>query len=384
MGKVNEIYGTADEIAYADTDSAIAPAAIEPNTPTTSGKTPNYGLPQWAGSDITDWFELNPAFEKIDEVMHANAEAVATSQNTGDSNTTAISNLTQSLNNTISRVTDAENVNTQQGQQITLNVTHLNEHDTAIQTLQTTQAAMNETLEDVSGEAATSTADITDIKQRLQVAEENISQNADNIGDMSSLHTTTKTSLVSAVNEVLDKTPAAGGGSCWALSGVANSQLSAVDSVKGQINMPNSIFSVEGAQGGYVNIQPRAVLHAVNISGNINVTGTEPDVNTILSIAPAAAVFDVTIIASATVALSTSTGTVNKKITAMQEYKNIPRTNLSTVVKNNVIVVESYHYAITALSDSQMTEASKPIVNMSNTIEPQGVVLVSARIPSNN
>lgn len=57
-------------------------------------KTPNYGLPQWAGDDLTDWFELNTAFSKIDEAMKANATDVQANEGQTNSNTAAIGNLT--------------------------------------------------------------------------------------------------------------------------------------------------------------------------------------------------------------------------------------------------------------------------------------------------
>lgn len=209
---------------YADTDSVKptekAAADIQPNDPSTSGKTPNYGLPQWAGSDITDWFELNPAFEKIDEVMKANADAVDTAQSTGDSNTVSISNLTQSLNGTIARVTEVENTNAQQGQQITLNTTHLNEHDTAIQTMSTAVTALRSEVNEIDGDVAANTADVAKLQQDLTVAQGNISTNADAIGNLTDLNTTAKSNLVAAVNEIVEGTGTGTGGLSDELVGI--------------------------------------------------------------------------------------------------------------------------------------------------------------------
>lgn len=177
--------------------------AIDPNVPTTSGATPNYGLPQWSGNDITDWFELNPAFSKIDEAMNANAVAADTAQKTGDSNTASIANLTESLNSTITRVTNVENVNTQQTQQITLNTTHLNEHDTSIQANATAIAALQEAESGTSGDVAALQADVKTLQGQMTTANNNIATNADAIGNLTELETTVKTDLVSAVNEII-------------------------------------------------------------------------------------------------------------------------------------------------------------------------------------
>ena len=178
------------------------PYAVEPNQPTTSGKTENYGLPQWEGSDITDWFELNPAFAKIDEAMHANEVSAQIAQNTADSNTTSVGNLTESLNNTISRVTAAENVNTQQTQQITLNTTHLNEHDTAIQANTTAIQALQNEGGEQGGDIASLQADVTTLQGKVTTAERNIITNADHIGNISELETSANTNLVVAINEI--------------------------------------------------------------------------------------------------------------------------------------------------------------------------------------
>lgn len=187
--------------------------AIEPNVPTTSGATTNYGLPQWEGGDVTNWFELNPAFSKIDEVMKANADGVETAQSQGNSNTAAIANLTESLNNTISRVTSAENINTQQTQQITLNTTHLNEHDTAIQANNAAIESLQSEGTEQGGDIASLQADVSTLQGQLTTAQYNIATNADHIGDLSGLITTAKKNLVNAVNEIASKQ--SGGGSAF-------------------------------------------------------------------------------------------------------------------------------------------------------------------------
>lgn len=186
---------------------------IEPNVPTTSGATPNYGLPQWEGNDVTNWFEFNPAFSKIDEVMKANADGVETAQLQGNSNTAAIANLTESLNNTISRVTSAENINTQQVQQITLNTTHLNEHDTAIQANKVAIEALQSEGTEQGGDISALQADVTTLQGQLTTAQNNIATNTDHIGDLSGLITTAKKNLVNAVNEIASKQ--SGGGSAF-------------------------------------------------------------------------------------------------------------------------------------------------------------------------
>lgn len=193
------------EILETGKNEKLNAQAIDPNVPTTSGATPNYGLPQWSGNDITDWFELNPAFSKIDEAMNANAVAADTAQKTGDSNTASIANLTESLNSTITRVTNVENVNTQQTQQITLNTTHLNEHDTSIQANATAIAALQEAEGGTSGDVAALQADVTTLQGQMTTANNNIATNADAIGNLTELETMVKTDLVSAVNEVSRK-----------------------------------------------------------------------------------------------------------------------------------------------------------------------------------
>lgn len=208
--------------------------AIQPNVPTTSGATPNYGLPQWAGNDLTDWFELNSAFSKIDEVMKANDTAADTAQQTGDTNTAAIANLTETANGLLTRVTNVENVNTQQTQQITLNTTHLNEHDTSIQANTQAIAALQESEGGTSGDVAALQADVTQLQGQMTTANNNIATNADAIGNLSELTTTEKTNLVGAINEVAGSS--GGGGNGIQCIGVAHNEMNKFDTLSGSGN----------------------------------------------------------------------------------------------------------------------------------------------------
>lgn len=173
----------------------------------TSKETTNYGLPQWEGSDLTDWFELNPAFETIDTQMKANADAAATAQATANGNTTSIANLTESLNNQINKTTQMQNDLTAAEGQIALHTTHLNEHDTAIQNINTEIEALQTSTGDTAGDVSALQADVTTLQGQMTTAQQNIATNADHIGNLSGLSTSAKTNLVLAINEV-----ASGGG----------------------------------------------------------------------------------------------------------------------------------------------------------------------------
>lgn len=209
--------------------------AVEPNVPTTSGKTPNYGLPQWEGGDVTNWFELNPAFSKIDEAMHANEQAAQTAQSTGDSNTASIGNLTEIMNNTISRVTSVENVNTQQTQQITLNITHLNEHDTAIQNNTAAIEALQNASSDISGDVTGLQTSVETLKTNMSNVQQAAAMNADHIGDLNGLETIAKNNIVLAINEIIGGT---GGesGSLAQLGNLAELMTTAKDTLVAAIN----------------------------------------------------------------------------------------------------------------------------------------------------
>lgn len=183
-------------------EKTVEVRAVEPNVPNTSGSTPNYGLPQWQGDDMTDWFELNPAFEKIDESMKANADAAQVAQTTADSNTQSVGNLTQSLNNTIERTTALERENTTLQQQVTLNTTHLNEHDTAIQAAETAIEALQNQGGDTSGDVAALQGDVTALQGQMTTVQGVANTNADHIGNLAGLETTAKANLVSAINEL--------------------------------------------------------------------------------------------------------------------------------------------------------------------------------------
>lgn len=197
---------------------------IDPNTPTTSGSTENYGLPQWSGNDLTDWFELNSAFSKIDEVMKSNADAVETAKQTADSNTGSIANLTQSLNNTIQNLAEQTNVNVQQNQQITLNTTHLNEHDTSIQNLKQQVNALTDESTGTVGDVSALQADVTELQGKITTAQQDIATNTDHIGNLTGLETTAKGNLVAAINEIIG---GSGSGEETTLADIGNlSQLS--------------------------------------------------------------------------------------------------------------------------------------------------------------
>lgn len=149
----------------------------------TSTSTPNYDLPQWAGSDLTDWMELNPAFETIDTALTANKNTAHTAQQSADTNTQSIANLTQNMNNTITRVTTLENKSNSQGQQITLNTTHLNEHDVAITNLNQSVNALSNTPTQIAGLQT----NVTALQQQMTAANANIATNADTIGNITPL-----------------------------------------------------------------------------------------------------------------------------------------------------------------------------------------------------
>lgn len=185
-----------------ETKDLTTPVMKANDVPTTSGSTPNYGLPQWEGQDVTNWFQFNPAFAKIDETMKQNADRVTTAQETGDSNTASISNLTQAMNQLTTRMTNAENINNQQTQQITLNTTHLNEHDTSIANAETAIEQLQKEAGDTSGEVASLEADVSELKLKMTTAQLDISQNADNIGNMSDLKTSQADTLVNAINSL--------------------------------------------------------------------------------------------------------------------------------------------------------------------------------------
>lgn len=176
----------------------------------TSTETPNYGLPQWEGTDLTDWMELNPAFETIDTQMKANADAAETAQNTANGNTASIGNLTESLNNQITKLNGIQTDLTAVEGTVALHTTHLNEHDTAIQQINTEIDALQQSTGDISGDLSSAEADIATLKNQMTLAQQNITTNADHIGDMTQLETTAKGNLVSAINEVRSQI---GGGS---------------------------------------------------------------------------------------------------------------------------------------------------------------------------
>lgn len=177
--------------------------------------TPNYGLPVTLPEDKVNWFDYNPAMTKIDETMKANETASKVAQETADSNTASIGNITQSLNNTIDRVTTQENAMTSLEQQVTLNTTHNNEQDTQLGLIKTQIEALEEEVgtggtPTPGGESLTEKVEelqqnVSEISTNLATAQRDITNNADHIGNLNGLKTTEKSNLVNAVNEVFDK-----------------------------------------------------------------------------------------------------------------------------------------------------------------------------------
>lgn len=171
--------------------------------------TKNFGLPQYQGNDLTDWYQLNAPFETIDTQMQANKDAAETAQQTADSNTNSIANLTESLNRTIQRVTTSEGDITDLEQRVTLNTTHNNEQDTQLQSQQAQITALQQEIGDssagegtISGNVAQLQEDVETLQGQMTTAQGNIATNTDHIGNLSGLQTTAKGNLVAAINEV--------------------------------------------------------------------------------------------------------------------------------------------------------------------------------------
>lgn len=178
----------------------------------TSKETPNYGLPQWEGNDLTDWFELNPAFEIIDTQMKNNANSAQTAQETANGNATSIGNLTQVVNNHTNQIGAFDTRLTADEATIALHTTHLNEHDTSIATINQEIAALQTSTGDTSGEVAALQADVSTLQQQMTVAQQDISDNTDHIGNLSMLETTAKGNLVAAINEIVGGSTPTGDG----------------------------------------------------------------------------------------------------------------------------------------------------------------------------
>lgn len=153
--------------------------------------TPNYNLPQTVSSDKRDWSDTNTAFLAIDAALksasdnatQADSKADA-AQTTADSAvTTATSAVTTANSASATAQTAAETAQLAQ-----------NAATTAQQTA--TQAATDAQSALTTANAAQQTASNADT---VALAAQN------NIGQMSDLQTTNKSSLVAAVNEVLSQ-----------------------------------------------------------------------------------------------------------------------------------------------------------------------------------
>lgn len=219
--------------------------------------TTNYNLPQVQPTDKVNWFDLNPAFSTIDATMKATETAAESAQNTADTNGASISNLTESLNNTIDRVTIQENKTTGLQQQVTQNTTHNNEQDTHLQKLDTEVAAIQNEIGGAGTGEGGITEDIANLNQSVktlsdavQIAQRDIVTNADNIGNLSGLETIAKDNLVNAINEATEKQ-----GGKFVLQNIigllgALTPLSNINQIPYKINQP---MTVEELKLGFAN-----------------------------------------------------------------------------------------------------------------------------------
>lgn len=143
-----------------------------------TNKTANYDLPQFVGTDKPTWLgDINEAMFDIDAGMHENATNISTMASDVASASATASQASQDVSALTSTVNTLSN-----------NVTAVT--TTANNAQQTATSALN-TANTANGKADTNASSITTINT--------------NIGDLTNLTTTDKTSLVNAINEIEDQ-----------------------------------------------------------------------------------------------------------------------------------------------------------------------------------
>ena len=140
-----------------------------------TNKTTNYDLPQFVGTDKPTWLgDINEAMADIDAGMHANATDISNMASDVAAASAAASQASQDVSSLTSTV------NTLSGNVQTATTTANNAQQTATSALNTANTA--------NGKADTNASSISTINT--------------NIGDLTNLTTTDKTSLVNAINEI--------------------------------------------------------------------------------------------------------------------------------------------------------------------------------------
>lgn len=140
-----------------------------------TNKTTNYDLPQFVGTDKPTWLgDVNEAMASIDAGMHKNASDISTMASDVASASATASQASQD----VSALTST--VNTLSGNVSAVTTTANNAQQTATSALNTANTA--------NGKADTNASGISTINT--------------NIGDLTNLSTTDKTSLVNAINEI--------------------------------------------------------------------------------------------------------------------------------------------------------------------------------------
>lgn len=158
--------------------------------------TPNYNLPQTVGSDKRDWSDTNPAFLALDvAVKSASDNATQADGKADNAQTTADSAVASAA----SAVTTAN----------AANATAQTAAETA-QLAQNAATAAQQTATQAASDAQSAQTTANSAQQTASNADTVALRAESNIGTMSNLQTTDKTSLVAAINELVSQI---GGGS---------------------------------------------------------------------------------------------------------------------------------------------------------------------------